>query len=616
MLYLRISATGRIDAATKPHRAREGRARPMSVLGISTDVTIAPFVRVSAAPPSPRSAKYDRCSGLSGAINPPKVYMAQIPLPLESGINRGSDFTLWTSKTRVNFARTIAVLVVATMMVRVAWIGDDALITLRTALNLSHGWGPGFNATESVQAYTHPLWFLLWLGVGTSTGQWIGAIFALSVTFSVLACVVVFWACGSVLRVTVTLVALVSSSAFIEYSSSGLENPLAYLLVALTVVQSRRVFTSSNVRILLFGLTVAGVLLTRLDLVLLIAIPCVFAVWPLRHSPKNVLYLVIGIVTPVAVWEIWSWINYATLLPNTVAAKSNLRIPKVDLVLQGLHYLQISSIEDWGTPLVILICLIIIFLKGKGFHRAWALGVVTYLAYVVYIGGDFMVGRFLAIPVLCCVVVADVLPLPLNVIRKVGSVQLEPIIAAGLVILTFCGLLIFGKVPTAIRRDTHIRFSGASTYYGIADERGVYVELRRSLHAWLEDRTKETSPYIYRSTALANPWVTLAEVDSASHAWPKNDGARLLIPNAVGEICWLGAVAVTSGPHVHWIDTCALSDRFLAESPFVGENWRIGHFKREVPKGYVEAVASNDASRIADSATRARLESLWEHIRK
>ena len=70
----------------------------------------------------------------------------------------------------VRFLAIVAVLVVG---FRLAWISDDALITLRTALNITHGWGPGFNATESVQAYTHPLWFLLWVAIGVFTGQWV-----------------------------------------------------------------------------------------------------------------------------------------------------------------------------------------------------------------------------------------------------------------------------------------------------------------------------------------------------------------------------------------------------------------------------------------------------------
>ena len=42
-----------------------------------------------------------------------------------------------------------------------AWISDDAGLTLRSIDNLHRGFGPSFNISERVQAYTHPLW--MWL---------------------------------------------------------------------------------------------------------------------------------------------------------------------------------------------------------------------------------------------------------------------------------------------------------------------------------------------------------------------------------------------------------------------------------------------------------------------
>lgn len=47
------------------------------------------------------------------------------------------------------------------MFVRTAWLCDDAYITLRTVSNFVAGFGPRFNVAERVQAFTHPLWFLL-----------------------------------------------------------------------------------------------------------------------------------------------------------------------------------------------------------------------------------------------------------------------------------------------------------------------------------------------------------------------------------------------------------------------------------------------------------------------
>ncbi len=46
-------------------------------------------------------------------------------------------------------------------LVITAWLNDDSMFTIRTILNWLDGYGPVFNLGERVQAYTHPLWFLL-----------------------------------------------------------------------------------------------------------------------------------------------------------------------------------------------------------------------------------------------------------------------------------------------------------------------------------------------------------------------------------------------------------------------------------------------------------------------
>ena len=52
----------------------------------------------------------------------------------------------------------LLLLVFLAVLVRTAWISDDALISLRTVLNVTHGYGLTFNIGERVQTFTHPLW--------------------------------------------------------------------------------------------------------------------------------------------------------------------------------------------------------------------------------------------------------------------------------------------------------------------------------------------------------------------------------------------------------------------------------------------------------------------------
>ena len=55
----------------------------------------------------------------------------------------------------------IASLVLLAVGVRLAWLGDDAFITLRSVENWVTGNGMRWNADERVQTFTHPLWMML-----------------------------------------------------------------------------------------------------------------------------------------------------------------------------------------------------------------------------------------------------------------------------------------------------------------------------------------------------------------------------------------------------------------------------------------------------------------------
>ena len=47
------------------------------------------------------------------------------------------------------------------VLVRTAWLCDDAYITFRTVDNFINGFGMRWNIAERVQSFTHPLWMLV-----------------------------------------------------------------------------------------------------------------------------------------------------------------------------------------------------------------------------------------------------------------------------------------------------------------------------------------------------------------------------------------------------------------------------------------------------------------------
>ena len=59
----------------------------------------------------------------------------------------------------------LLIMVFAFIVIKNAWVGDDAYITVRTIENFLSGYGVTHNIAERVQTFTHPLWMFLQAGV-------------------------------------------------------------------------------------------------------------------------------------------------------------------------------------------------------------------------------------------------------------------------------------------------------------------------------------------------------------------------------------------------------------------------------------------------------------------
>ncbi len=80
------------------------------------------------------------------------------------------------------------------------------------------------------------------------------------------------------------------------------------------------------------------------------------------------------------------------------------------------------------------------------------------------------------------------------------------------------------------------------------------------------------------------------------------EGRRVVVADAIGMLGYL------AGPEVHFVDVMALSDPLLARLP-AERPWRVGHYRRAVPKGYLETL-SEGANRIENPGTAA----LWDDL--
>ena len=509
--------------------------------------------------------------------------------------------------------RVIGLVLIMSLMIRLTWLSDDALITLRHALNATHGWGLGFNAAEAVQGYTHPLWYLLVTAITAAAQAPIIPLLLANVFFAIGAVLLIMWRVMAVGWMLVGFGLLAFSNAFMEYSSSGLENSVAYFAFAVALLLTLSSVRSVS-RVFLLGLAGSAILLTRFDFVLLLTPVLLVSLWGLRHSRRLMAGLLAGVAVPIVVWSSWALSVYGELLPNTYWAKRNVEIPQFELLVRGMTYVWVSFSTDPVSFLAVALGLAFGLVVGNSAHRAWAIGIAAYVAYVVWIGGDHMVGRHLAVPVF----VSVGLLLAVTSWHRAGapkSARGQPAIelsaSAGVVSLTAILVLlgVASQPPVSLAAPQERRWD-MNDRFQIQDERGLWAERGYTLGAFLAAGVGGDA----QPTRFG-----LVEVATAARDWPQRTPSEDGGTASVDVICGgLGTYAILSGPGVHWIDTCALTDAFLARrtfSPPAPYQWFMGHFEREIPAGYRQAIETGDVTKVVDTDDREELERLWQQIR-
>ena len=496
----------------------------------------------------------------------------------------------WTALLRdadaVLFRRVVLLLclVFLAVLLRTAWLGDDALITFRTVMNVTHGHGLTFNIAERVQSYTHPLWLLLLTGAYLVVGNVYYAAFLVSIGVSLAVFWLVLRQAATRMQVWIVVAVLLCSRAFVDYSTSGLENPLSNLLLVTFIALAMRSHEASGSGVT--GVwTVASLLyLTRPDNVLLVAPVLVWLT--VRATPWTAAarQALTGLL-PTAGWTAFSLIYYGVPFPNTAYAKLSTGIARGDLVQQGVVYL-FDSIDRDPVTLVTILFAVALGLLSRGPARWIAGGMLVHLAYVVSIGGDFMSGRFLVLPLLAAVLLLS---------RTIPFTTVPALMTASV-------LAVIGLTSADVPLLSDGRFERTSNSmdrrleYGVIDERAFYFQ--------------EQSLLLARRQSFRQPDWPLR----APHSVPTD------VRSAGGGLGRIGLF----DPLTHLIDHYALTDPLLARLPALyTPDWRIGHLDRLIPHGYRESV-QQATNLIVDPVVRAlyadlrvitRTPQLWSRAR-
>lgn len=428
------------------------------------------------------------------------------------------------------------------LVMKDAWVCDDAYITFRHVDHLWLGHGLEWNVGERVLGSTHPFWLLLLAALQPLTGEPFWSALGLGLLCSAAALGLLAWRGGGERGwgAVAALGALGASKAFVDFSTSGLENALTHLLLVGVALAAGRERDRA------VGVLCGLLLLNRLDTALLVAPVLAWRLWATRGRATWALLPVAAI--PGA-WMAFALVYFGEPLPNTALAKLAQQIPAADRVTQGVAYLANSWRWDPATLPALGLALVagLLVVRRDPLALALAAGGALGVGYAVRIGGDFMSGRFLAAPLLCGA---------LALARALPHAPLRPVLA-GAVVLGAVGL---STITPRSPLRTDLDYSDVSwDETGIADERAFYFQAQ-GLWPMLRQGRRPERP---------------GRPETHDH------GDSVLVDRTVG------INGYTAGPHVHLIDRYALTDALLARLPVrYAPGWRPGHWDRPIPKGY------------------------------
>lgn len=455
-------------------------------------------------------------------------------------------------------------LIYALALFKTAWVTEDAYITFRTVDNFIHGFGLTWNISERVQSFTHPLWMFLLSLIYFFTHEIYYSSLVLSFILS-FAAIATFSS-----RISLSLTASIAgifiltfSKAFVEYSSSGLENPLSHFILALFLWTFFGTSKPNSDNFFILCLIAAFAALNRMDAIL-IYLPSLFYYYTSLTNKQREFFRAVTAFLPFLLWEAFSLFYYGSFFPNTAYAKLNTGIGGKALAMQGLYYFRDSLVLDPITLPVVLTGMLAPVLKKDPKNIALSAGILLYLVYIVKIGGDFMSGRFFTLPLFGSVAI-------------LSRYQFNP----KKVLLFFIVIIGTGissaQIPVLSTSEYGGDRTGIVNPHGISDERRAYyphVGLLKSMN-------KDPWPDHRWAIAGMNANRTAEDLFQTNQ---QTDVSLFQVGTTVGLYGYF------AGPRVHIIDELSLCDPLLSRLPMAKSEWRPGHFRRDIPDGYIETL--------------------------
>lgn len=451
------------------------------------------------------------------------------------------------------------------LFLRSAWAADDSFIVWRTVENFLQGHGLRWNTAERVQTFTSPLWLMLVTPVAALSGEFYYTPMVISLALCIWVFVTLWRELPSPPIFVLIALILMASKAFVDFTGSGLEGPIVYFLLVMFYTRTLwRDHSGAPTRreIGIDTLLVALLYLARPDSVLLVAMPLAY-IWlrGIRILKRTSIAPILAGLSPAILWTAFTLIYYGFPFPNSYYAKLDLGVPRGVLLDQGVYYLRDSFTVDYITLPAIIAGIVLTLTSRSIFFRAVGLSISLSLFYTVWIGGDFMSGRFLASPLL-------VAAMAIGWRMRGGWTSHTVTAVIGLY------FLLSPLSPIKINPIPEVQVP-------IIAEHGIFDEARGNRQGtslmlfWPfgERHASESfpmSPY--------DKWAKLGiEARSRDHYVGVSTGA-------------IGFIGYFAGSEPHFIDILAVTDPLLARlpvSPSMGGRFLPGHMRRDTPRGYL-----------------------------
>lgn len=450
-----------------------------------------------------------------------------------------------------------------------AWQSDDAYHAYIMAKNLVEGNGFVYNVGERATASSCPL-FTLVIAFGYF---FIRKMFVVSllicIAFSAIAFgIFIHRFCENRFQVIMGTTILLLCVSFVSYTSAGLENCMLYLLCMIFLKEFFNSEEYSAGSMLKLAILIALIAMTRMDAVLMF-VPMICYLYLFKR--KNVSFVkAVGLgalgLSPFIIWELFSFIYYGFFVPNTAFVKLGTNIPRKEYIVRGIQYALNAVICDplvLFIPFAVFVC--VLFVR-KSKYVTLVAGVVLYGIYVIYIGGDFMMGRHFTVMFLMSV--TCYFEIYNKEFEKRSNVYRNNKLKKFVATIVVCCIVYTVTTPVITQQ---FQF-GNEFSSPIADERAGYFK-------WTSLFNNAISYFSTGEMCIEQAWNDQGVRDIREANLP--GGILRMVPG----------ITKYYNNDLYLNDLYALGDPYLSKLPAVREaNWRIGHMYREAPKGYYETV--------------------------